>query len=229
MKLFEQPLDKLLNVKALKQLDGRPLSSEPGAKQARSPARSHKRTGSTLSPFSFSSLLTQLKRKRNSASNYYTISSPANPCKTSTLRRAYSEQITDLNNNNTIATSPRSAANRSLSQVEAKANQQLDAELARRRNELLLSAVLPEPIKNLLLELYLRGPETVGIFRKSANAKHCRELRQKLETNGHNPIAEFHVNVIASVFKVSVNKSQLPPEKEIRMHPFSAVCVCVYW
>lgn len=63
--------------------------------------------------------------------------------------------------------------------------------------------VLPEPIKRLLAELYARGPSTVGIFRKSPNAKHCKELRQKLETSdGHSSIEQFQVNVIASVFKV---------------------------
>lgn len=64
-------------------------------------------------------------------------------------------------------------------------------------------AALPEPIKSLLNELYLRGPATVGIFRKSPNAKDCRELRQKLETDCRSSIEQFQVNVIASVFKVS--------------------------
>lgn len=67
----------------------------------------------------------------------------------------------------------------------------------------LLHSVIPEPIKNLLNELYIRGPSTVGIFRKSPNAKHCRELRQKLEADSLSSIKHFQVTVIASVFKVS--------------------------
>lgn len=68
---------------------------------------------------------------------------------------------------------------------------------------LLMLNVLPQPIKHLLCELYSRGPSTVGIFRKSPNAKHCKELRQKLESpDGHSSIEQFQVNVIASVFKV---------------------------
>lgn len=58
-----------------------------------------------------------------------------------------------------------------------------------------------EPIIRLLRELYLRGPNTVGIFRKSPSAKHCRELRQKLEADGRSSIDEFQVTVIASVLK----------------------------
>lgn len=68
---------------------------------------------------------------------------------------------------------------------------------------LLMLKVLPQPIKLLLCELYSRGPSTVGIFRKSPNAKHCKELRQKLESpDGHSSIEQYQVNVVASVFKV---------------------------
>lgn len=70
------------------------------------------------------------------------------------------------------------------------------------RQQLLLS-VIPDPIRNLLNELYQRGPSTVGIFRKSPNAKHCRDLRQKLETDSQSSLEQFQVTVIASVFKVS--------------------------
>lgn len=87
---------------------------------------------------------------------------------------------------------------RRLSSVDGNNNSPSSAQ----REQLLLS-VIPEPIKNILNELYLRAPSTVGIFRKSPNAKHCKELRQKLETDSHSSIGDFQVAVIASVFKVS--------------------------
>lgn len=62
---------------------------------------------------------------------------------------------------------------------------------------------LPLPIQTLLTELYSRGPSTIGIFRKSPNAKQCKELRQKLEVNSDVKIDDFPVTVVASVLKVS--------------------------
>lgn len=54
----------------------------------------------------------------------------------------------------------------------------------------------------MLTELYRRGPVTVGIFRKSANARVCREFRAKLESSPGCAMADVPVLVIASVFKV---------------------------
>ncbi|XP_075040658.1 uncharacterized protein LOC142100760 isoform X2 [Mixophyes fleayi] len=42
------------------------------------------------------------------------------------------------------------------------------------------SGTLPKPIKDMLLLLYEEGPNTKGIFRRSANAKTCKELKEKL-------------------------------------------------
>ncbi|KAM4019614.1 uncharacterized protein ACNLHF_000290 isoform 2-T3 [Anomaloglossus baeobatrachus] len=39
---------------------------------------------------------------------------------------------------------------------------------------------LPKPIMDMLLLLYEEGPNTKGIFRRSANAKTCKELKEKL-------------------------------------------------
>ncbi|XP_063058221.1 uncharacterized protein arhgap20b [Engraulis encrasicolus] len=38
----------------------------------------------------------------------------------------------------------------------------------------------PPPVLDMLLVLYEQGPSTPGIFRRSANAKSCRELKEKL-------------------------------------------------
>ncbi|CAM4602303.1 unnamed protein product [Lepidochelys olivacea] len=42
--------------------------------------------------------------------------------------------------------------------------------------------ILPKPIMDMLLLLYHEGPSTRGIFRRSANAKICKELKEKLNS-----------------------------------------------
>ncbi|XP_066518315.1 uncharacterized protein arhgap20b isoform X2 [Hoplias malabaricus] len=41
---------------------------------------------------------------------------------------------------------------------------------------------LPKPIMDLLCVLYREGPKTLGIFRRSANAKSCRVLKERLNS-----------------------------------------------
>lgn len=137
MKLFEQPLEKLFNPRAMKQLHS--AIEQPGSAKP-------KRSASVACLRKFS-----LDANNN--------------------RNSYSPQVC----------------------------------LSQRQRQQLMLAVLPQPIRNLLHELYHRGPSTVGIFRKSPNAKHCKELRQKLESDSQSSIEQFQVTVIASVFKVSTS------------------------
>ena len=55
--------------------------------------------------------------------------------------------------------------------------------------------------QNMLKELLAKGPFSVGIFRKSANARVCKEFRAKLESDPNTDVSDVPVNVIASVFK----------------------------
>lgn len=112
------------------------------------------------------------------------------------LRRALSS--IDYNNSNNNHNNVYAAQDRLLLNQHHQKNRNNNYQ-----QEDLTPNALNEQIRNLLSELYLRGPETVGIFRKSPNAKHCRELKQKLEINSQSSIGEFQVTVIASVFKVS--------------------------
>jgi len=41
---------------------------------------------------------------------------------------------------------------------------------------------LPQPVLDMLLELRAKGPHTVGIFRKSANARQVREIREHIDS-----------------------------------------------
>ncbi|XP_017285675.1 rho GTPase-activating protein 20 [Kryptolebias marmoratus] len=61
---------------------------------------------------------------------------------------------------------------------------------------------LPKPIMDMLGFLYLEGPYTRGIFRRSAGAKACRELRDRLDSGAEDPeITHQSVFVIAAVLK----------------------------
>nr|XP_014352128.1 PREDICTED: rho GTPase-activating protein 20-like isoform X2 [Latimeria chalumnae]XP_014352129.1 PREDICTED: rho GTPase-activating protein 20-like isoform X2 [Latimeria chalumnae] len=60
---------------------------------------------------------------------------------------------------------------------------------------------LPKPIMDMLSLLFQEGPFTRGIFRRSANAKACRELKEKLNTGAEVHLACESVFVTAAVFK----------------------------
>ncbi|XP_042333818.1 rho GTPase-activating protein 20-like [Sceloporus undulatus] len=58
---------------------------------------------------------------------------------------------------------------------------------------------LPKPIKDILQLLYYEGPSTRGIFRRSANAKICKELKEKLNSGDEVRVDGESVFVAAAV------------------------------
>ncbi|GCB70232.1 hypothetical protein scyTo_0010728 [Scyliorhinus torazame] len=60
---------------------------------------------------------------------------------------------------------------------------------------------LAEPILNILTVLFKKGPSFVGIFRKSANAKACKELIGKLNAASEVTLEEEPVILLAAVLK----------------------------
>ncbi|XP_066477711.1 rho GTPase-activating protein 20 [Tiliqua scincoides] len=60
---------------------------------------------------------------------------------------------------------------------------------------------LPKPLLDMLSFLYQEGPFTQGIFRRSANAKSCRELKEKLDSGTEVHLLCESILVTASVFK----------------------------
>ncbi|XP_009994941.1 PREDICTED: rho GTPase-activating protein 20-like [Chaetura pelagica] len=58
---------------------------------------------------------------------------------------------------------------------------------------------LPKPIMDMLLLLYHEGPSTRGIFRRSANAKTCKELKEKLNSGDDVQVDGESVFVAAAV------------------------------
>ena len=60
---------------------------------------------------------------------------------------------------------------------------------------------LPVPVVNMMRQLYLKGPSTLGIFRKSANARICREIASRLEEDPEFSLDDVPITVIGSVFK----------------------------
>lgn len=182
-KLFEQPLEKLFSPKTIEQYNDMIKAKEATLRSNNNHIGNN--VNRTLSASSWARLSQEnsaTKRKRAAAR----------------LRR-FTIQITKTTAETSTSTSssPSSASSSSSPPMQSDPNAPVDASQEQ------LLAVLPEPIRSLLNELYQRGPSTVGIFRKSPNAKHCRELRQRLESDGQSSIEQFQVNVIASVFKVS--------------------------
>ncbi|KAF3694560.1 Rho GTPase-activating protein 20 Rho-type GTPase-activating protein 20 [Channa argus] len=77
---------------------------------------------------------------------------------------------------------------------------------------------LPKPVMDMLVFLYLEGPYTRGIFRRSAGAKACRELRDRLDNAAEDAeISHQSVFVIAAVLK-----------DFLRNIPGSMLCVDLY-
>lgn len=62
----------------------------------------------------------------------------------------------------------------------------------------------------MLVFLYLEGPYTKGVFRRSAGAKACRELRDRLDSGAEDPeISHQSVFIIAAVLKVHTHTHTL--------------------
>ncbi|XP_065106097.2 uncharacterized protein arhgap20b [Paramisgurnus dabryanus] len=58
---------------------------------------------------------------------------------------------------------------------------------------------LPKPITDLLYLLFCEGPETCGIFRRSANAKNCRILKERINSGKSFSLHKESVFVSASL------------------------------
>ncbi|CAB1328833.1 unnamed protein product [Coregonus sp. 'balchen'] len=78
---------------------------------------------------------------------------------------------------------------------------------------------LPKPVMDMLVFLYQEGPYTRGIFRRSAGAKACRELKDRLDngTEDTHTLTHESVFVTAAVFK-----------DFLRNIPGSLLCVDLY-
>ncbi|XP_065434918.1 T-cell activation Rho GTPase-activating protein-like [Chrysemys picta bellii] len=60
---------------------------------------------------------------------------------------------------------------------------------------------LPKPIQDILTTLYFKGPFTEGIFRKAANEKARKELKEELNSGGKVDLESKPVHLLAVVFK----------------------------
>ncbi|XP_009865017.1 PREDICTED: T-cell activation Rho GTPase-activating protein, partial [Apaloderma vittatum] len=60
---------------------------------------------------------------------------------------------------------------------------------------------LPQPIQDLLAILYMKGPSTEGIFRKAANEKARKELKEDLNKGSNVDLKNKSVHLLAVVLK----------------------------
>lgn len=58
-------------------------------------------------------------------------------------------------------------------------------------------------LQDLLVQLFKESPYTGGIFRKSANARHVKELKTKLDVGLDVSLDDVNVHVIGATFKVT--------------------------
>ncbi|XP_016308878.1 uncharacterized protein LOC107663218 [Sinocyclocheilus anshuiensis] len=65
---------------------------------------------------------------------------------------------------------------------------------------------LPKPVMDLLYLLFCEGPETRGIFRRSANAKNCRILKERINSGQSISLHEQSVFVSASLITEFLRK-----------------------
>ncbi|KAL7838845.1 hypothetical protein AOLI_G00272490 [Acnodon oligacanthus] len=65
---------------------------------------------------------------------------------------------------------------------------------------------LPKPIMDILCVLYRDGPKTLGIFRRSANAKSCRVLKERLNSGHYVPLHGESVFTAASILTEFLRK-----------------------
>uniref|UniRef100_A0A9J7XK80 Rho-GAP domain-containing protein n=4 Tax=Cyprinus carpio carpio TaxID=630221 RepID=A0A9J7XK80_CYPCA len=65
---------------------------------------------------------------------------------------------------------------------------------------------LPRPVMDLLYLLFCEGPETRGIFRRSANAKNCRILKERMNSGQSISLHEQSVFVSASLITEFLRK-----------------------
>ncbi|NWQ80756.1 TAGAP protein, partial [Columbina picui] len=63
--------------------------------------------------------------------------------------------------------------------------------------------MLPQPVQDLLAILCMKGPSTEGIFRKAANEKARKELKEDLNKGGNVDLKSKSVHLLAVVLKVS--------------------------
>ena len=65
-------------------------------------------------------------------------------------------------------------------------------------------------LQELLYLLFNKGPYIPGIFRKSANVKRCREVRELLDQGEEIRVDDVPVFVAAAIIKVIVTGIPLP-------------------
>lgn len=63
--------------------------------------------------------------------------------------------------------------------------------------------------QSMLVELFSQGPYTVGIFRRSANVRVCREVKERLESDPEFDMKNVPIIILSSVFKVHHDKFSL--------------------
>lgn len=68
-------------------------------------------------------------------------------------------------------------------------------------DELYVDGHLPKPLEHMISRLYYDGPQAVGLFRKSANARVCRQVRERLDAGQDVDFVELPVLAVGAILK----------------------------
>ena len=67
--------------------------------------------------------------------------------------------------------------------------------------DLITDGELPQPVQDMLVRLYQDGPAATGLFRKSANAKLIRQVRERLDAGHEVDMNDVPILAVGAIFK----------------------------
>lgn len=67
--------------------------------------------------------------------------------------------------------------------------------------EIFTDGHLPQPLEHMISRLYFDGPSAQGLFRKSANARVCRQVREHLDEGKHVDFSELPILAVGAILK----------------------------
>ena len=83
----------------------------------------------------------------------------------------------------------------------AKGPKKIGQLYSRPLDDIFIDGELPMPLQHMISRLYHDGPEAQGLFRKSANARVCRQVREHLDDGEDVDFAELPILAVGAILK----------------------------
>ena len=88
-----------------------------------------------------------------------------------------------------------------MSPVLPKGPKKIGQLYGRRLDDIFVAGELPKPLQHMISRLYHDGPEAQGLFRKSANARVCRQVREHLDDGQDVDFSELPILAVGAILK----------------------------